>query len=105
MLNVSAVVRAGGVVQISHAAQMYNTTGSAQAWASWSASGANTISASDVYAAAGGQPAGAGVMLQAGRTDIVKGLNPGYTTFTHVYRTGGGGTATFLNRSLSVLPL
>lgn len=66
----------------------------------YAASGANTIAVADAVSAQSG-----GTLQLSGSTSLLlTGLTPGATTFTAKYRTTGG-TATFLDRSITVVPL
>jgi hypothetical protein len=78
------------------------TAGSfSEAYMSFAISGGTAVAASDATSLVR-----AGTTLeQASAMYLVTGLNAGSTTFTAQYRTTSGSTATFENRSITVIPL
>ena len=101
--SVTITVPASGRVLLSFGARVSNTSSGGWGLVSYDASGANTISASDTYSA-GFRVATANDECTVERTEVLTGLTPGSTTFTLKYRAVAG-TAQFLNRYLSVVPL
>lgn len=101
--TVTVNVGPSGMVLISVGAR--GSSSSAGGWwlMSYAASGANTISASDNYAA-GFRCATASDEVVSYYTKLLTGLTPGITTFTCKYRAVAG-TATILIRNISVVPL
>lgn len=82
-----------------------NTAGTV-AYTSYTVTGASSISAADsrALAYATGSTAAA-TFLMASYVHLENGLSAGSNTFTMVYRMGsGGGTGTWSNRCLTVLP-
>jgi hypothetical protein len=70
-------------------------------------SGATTVAASEAKSLAFGQSGGITpptVTQQASATFLVSGLTAGANTFTAKYAVSGG-TGTFVNRSIIVMPL
>ena len=79
-----------------------NTVDNNQTWMSWALSGSNTRAASDNYAIhQDGIPANNAWRI--GAITILNDLTPGTTTFTAKYRVGGG-TGTFDDRLIGVIP-
>ncbi len=77
------------------------------AFLSYSVSGASTIAASDEHAVIRehGSSSDTG-LVQASTTSVVTGLTAGSNTFTLQYRSSSkSDTATFSNRSITVIPL
>jgi hypothetical protein len=72
-------------------------------WASFAVSGASSVAAADVNAVETTRAAGADD-LQATTKTVLTGLTPGSNTFTMQYKESGG-TVTFSNRTLAVVPL
>lgn len=64
-------------------------------------SGATTLSASDSNAA----QVNGSTNISAACISMITGLTPGSNTFTAKYRAGTGGTATFIRRTITVIPL
>lgn len=103
--SVTVTIGANGVALLVVSSQSFQANNGAQSFASFSASGANTIAASDANALAFGLPTvGSGMMAQFSKVKILTGLTPGSTTFTLAYRVSGG-TGTFTFRDISVVPL
>ena len=80
---------------------MFATNGATSMFMSFAVSGATTMAPTDARAL---------VLLgndlqQSSASFVVSGLNPGSNTFTAQYKVDGSGTATFLNRSMWVIPL
>lgn len=81
-----------------------NNTAGAGAFASYTVSGASTIGGSDSRAVAYEPPSVAAATLsRAAFVGLANGLTPGVNTFTLTYRASAG-TATFDNRTLTVIP-
>lgn len=85
-----------------------NDTNNAKTYMSFALSGANTLAAADNVAAVFQSPS-ANVVGSIDRTVLLTGLTPGSTTITAKFKveTGGGGsgTGTWVNRSISAIPL
>lgn len=103
---VTVTIGNSGMAIIAFSAEMFNGTSGDYADMSFVASGANTITVgTDPYR----------LFVQATGTNIpdnkcayytvLTGLSAGSTVFTCKYRTIIGGTATFVNREISVIPL
>jgi hypothetical protein len=76
-------------------------------WVSFAVSGASSVAASDANAVEHTRQLSA-TDVQASTTTILTGLTAGSNTFTMQYKSdgsGGGTTATFSNRTLTVIPL
>lgn len=101
--SVTITIPTSGRILLSFGARVSNNTGGGWGLVSYDATGANTISASDNYAA-GFRVATANDECTAERTEVLTGLTPGSTTFTVKYRAVAG-TAQFLNRYISAIPL
>ncbi len=84
-------------------ARLDSSTTSDSVYMSYAVSGATTIAAADTSALEYAAFA-AGVNIQASYVDYVSNLTPGFNTFTAMYRTTGG-TATYRNRRLIVIPV
>jgi hypothetical protein len=84
---------------------MENNTASQWAVMGFAVSSATTIAAADTIAIMVGNPAGV-TSMRVGNSSIflVTGLTPGSNVFTAKYRATSG-TATFLNRKITVIPL
>lgn len=103
--TVTVTIGANGLAWINVSVQTFTNTNSQQTFTSFAASGANTIAAADTFAMIYGLPTtGAGESLSASFGRLFTGLTPGSTTFKMKYRTSSG-TATFANRSITVIPL
>jgi hypothetical protein len=79
----------------------------AGAWISFSIDGTTTPAATlDQRAVfrSHGSSGGTGA-IQASTTTVVTGLTAATHTFALTYRTGGGDAGTFLNRTITVIPL
>lgn len=70
-------------------------------WASVAVSGASSVAASDAWALTS---QGTNVMA-ASRGHLFTSLTGGSNTFTAKYKSGGGSTATFIDRELIIIPL
>lgn len=83
--------------------EMSNDTGGARGFMGVAVSGSSTISPNDnrafIY-----ESGSAGDLIQATYTFIIESLTAGTNTFTAKYRVSGG-TGTFADRSLTILPL
>jgi hypothetical protein len=102
--TVTLDVGANGLALVSVFGHLQNSTASGEsAFIGIALSGANTVAANDNRALRY-QPWTANAFGQFGATFLFGGLTPGSTTFTLKYRTTAG-TATFVNRRLSVVPL
>jgi hypothetical protein len=101
--SVTVTVPASGKVFITFGANMLVGTSGNSSRMTYSMSGANTIAASD------------GVALRAITSTtvsgssyvqgIISGLTPGVTTITMKYRSGPAGSATWADRTLTVIPI
>ena len=98
--SVTVTVGASGIVLIAFSSYIFNT-GTNTSFVSYAVSGANTTAASDAN----------GVQMKMNSSDatysrmtIITGLTAGSTTFTLSYRTTAG-TATYSNRTISIVPL
>jgi hypothetical protein len=76
-------------------------TGGGQAYMSFTMSGANTSTGNDATAL----NLLGNAFQKASAIFVLSGLSPGNTTFTAVYRSSTGTTATFQNRYIVVQPL
>lgn len=84
-------------------AQMDNSS-TGESWCSYAVSGASGISALDSWAIM--NEAGAGELIRAGISSFRSDLSgAGLNTFTMQYKVVGGGTGTFDERELIVMPL
>lgn len=103
---VTVTVGESGNALVCIGSNMANNTASGDgALMSFAASGANTISAGTVPYILFYQTWTAGALGEFGRMWLVTGLTPGVTTFTAKYAIFSGGTGTWKNRSISVVPL
>lgn len=84
-------------------ARMENSTGTAQSVMSYAVSGATTIAADD-YGSAWFQSDSASQRARISAFNLETGLTPGSNTFTAKYRAGSN-TATFVHRTITVIPL
>jgi hypothetical protein len=104
--SVTVTIGASGKAIVFLSAQMQNGTSTAYAWMGCAISGASTVAASGARAImyqnvfTGGSP-----QAQYGSPYLVTGLTAGSTTFKLKYRAAGGGTASFNNRNIAVIPL
>lgn len=85
-------------------AQLSNGNAAAAAVASFAISGATTAAASDVNAVWSSSSVASNVDQQS-YVSLVTGLTPGVNTFTMKYKASNGGTASFSNRSITVVGL
>jgi hypothetical protein len=86
---------------------MSNGTINDAAWMSFDTSynsGGSLIAANDATALAVVE-AVAGIGAAIGATFLITGITPGSATFTAKYRVSGGGTGTYANRTITVVPL
>lgn len=101
--SVTVTVGANGILLVAVAGWMSLDVGGNQGLISYAISGASTVAASDAesiwYQAYSG-----GAQHQCANVFLVSGLTPGSTTVTMKFRVTGG-TGTFKNRALSVVPL
>lgn len=100
--SVTATIGASGRVLVVVGCQLYTNTVDAYAYMSFAVTGATTRAASDNEALYF-RTARAIDGRQASHVSIVTGLTPGSHTFTGKYRVTGG-TGTWLNRRLIVIP-
>lgn len=101
--TVSATIGTSGMCIVIIGATISGSLGGAVGYASFAASGANTVAAADANAYAVGAVGG----LTAGQQSYITtltGLTAGSTTFKMKYRTTTG-TATCSNRTITVIPL
>jgi hypothetical protein len=99
----SVTVDHGKTAMVFLACEMSNSSADLQSAASFSASGTSHVSAHDSYrlvadGTAASQPSRYSMVRLVGK------LTTGTSTFTMKYRVGGG-TGTFLNRTITVFPL
>lgn len=100
----SVTVTTGSSALILIAAGLSQNTLNGYASASYDVSGATSVSAGDDWAVTL-RAAVANQQITAGTADFRTGLTPGSNTFTMRYMAGsGGGTATFFNRRIAVIP-
>jgi len=104
--SAAVAVPASGTVLVVVTALLEDDTASDTAWMSFvSTGGTGNVSASDARALAREHGSGAGTGgIQASAMFEVGGLSGGAHTFTAKYRVDGG-TGTFVNRSIVVIPL
>lgn len=79
-----------------------NSTATANSWASYTVTGASSVSPSDNYALSYDSPTVSST-IYASYATIEPSLTPGSNTFTIQYRVGSG-TGSFGSRRLSVIP-
>lgn len=101
--SVTVTIGANGLCLVSLYCGRYNNTNSGQALMSFVASGANTIVASDTYCI--GEVNSGNFQFNGGAVHLLTGLTAGSTTFKAKYRAQTAGTAFFINRRISVIPL
>lgn len=101
--QVTVTVGPSGAVLVSITAQMTNSGSAGFAIMSFAVSGANTIAASDANSIQYKNPFVGGTGPRFGATKVLTGLTPGSTTFKLKFKASGG-TATFTNRDISVIP-
>jgi hypothetical protein len=95
-------VTTGPVVLVMASVISSNDTAGSNSFASYQISGANTLAASDSWLL-GQASSGAGRVIGASRVKLHTGLTSGSNTFTLLYRVSGG-TGTFQDRQLQVIP-
>lgn len=101
--SVTVTIGSSGLALVTLSADMYNGTSGAYAFTSFVVSGGNTVAASDANGiSVGGSTANPEILI--GRTVLLTGLTAGSTTFKLQYRVSGG-TGTFINRNIAVVPL
>ena len=100
--DVTLAVGPLGVAIVSVSGETWDSivSGIAQPYASFSCSGANTVSPSDANAL--GVWSSDGTQIAASKTVVLTGLTPGSTTFTMKYRVTDS-TGTFKNRQIGVV--
>jgi len=96
---VTATIGANGKALVTVTSLHYNS-GANDSYHSFAVSGASTVAAGDASATSSNGTAG----MTSSTTTLVTGLIAGSNTFTSKYKAGSG-TATFLNRSITVIPL
>lgn len=101
--QVTVAVGSSGKALVFIQAQVSNSAGGNYGWVGVALSGANTASATNEYAFQS-VSSGANVQLQTSLPILLTGLTPGVTTFKMKYKVSAG-TGTFVNRSISVIPL
>ena len=97
-------VPASGKALVIVTASETNAGSSGGAFMGFAVSGATTVAASDTQAFSFVNGGNQAQTVQASGTFYVSGLTAGSNTFTAKYR-GTVGTATFVNRSITVVPL
>lgn len=85
-------------------ALIQNSTGGAGGSVSYTISGATTLAATDAWSTQA-RPSGVANNFRHSSVHLQSGLTGGANTFTAVYTTPTGGTATFAERQLLVFPL
>jgi hypothetical protein len=104
--TVTVIVGASGKALVFLSAQLQNSGFICYAWMGFAISGASTVAANDARAIMyqnvynGGSP-----QAQYGAPYLLSGLTPGSTTFKLKYKAASGGTASFNNRAIAVIPL
>jgi hypothetical protein len=98
--SVTVTVGANGLVLLTITASAVNS-GANENRITYVVSGANTIAAADANCVVTGTGA---VNMTLSKTVLLKSLTPGVTTFALSYRVTGG-TGTFFNREITVVPL
>lgn len=101
--TVTATITTSGLALIILQSAMTNGTSNQVSFVSFSASGSNTIAASDAKSIIQGSPTGA-VYSTGSYAALLTGLTAGSTVFTMSYKASAG-TAYFKNRVLTVIPL
>jgi hypothetical protein len=81
-----------------------NTTANGAAMG-FAVSGATTVAASVNQILYSQSPVGGSSAIEASACCPISGLNPGSNTFTAKYEAVVGGTASFINRIITVFPL
>jgi hypothetical protein len=99
----SVTVTTGTMALVIVSAEMWNSTSAFAALMAFAVSGATTRAGADAEALRH-QSGTASEEAAASRMTLVTGLTPGSNTFTAKYRANGG-TAQFLNRAITVIPL
>ena len=102
----AVTVTTGTKALITVSAELYNTTANGGSYMSFAVSGATTVAAADLYSVSMG-PVAATVAdaIGASRVTLLTGLTAGSNVFTAKYRRLNAGTATFANRTISVIDL
>lgn len=102
--TVTVTIGASGIALVVINSINANSNSSSASYASFAASGANTITAIDGNSAESVYPASF-TNFSATKTIFLTGLTAGSTTFKMKYKiAAGGGTATFSNRTIGVIP-
>jgi hypothetical protein len=102
--TVTVTVGANGLALVSVAATCSNSGADGTTSISFAISGASTVAASTAKHTASMRLATATAAIRYGHTVLIDGLTPGSTTFGMRYLVPAG-TGTFLNRTISVVPL
>jgi hypothetical protein len=106
--TVTVTIGATGRVLVGIKTELINNTANAWTYATFAASGANTIAAADKYSVKY-QAYGANAANAIGAPFLITGLVAGSTTFKMKFRvqTGGGGSGTgqFVDRHIFAVPL
>jgi hypothetical protein len=104
--TVSTTIGANGMALVIVKCGMSNNANGSGAVAAVSVSGATTVAASDANSLALVNTSGTNSFtMEASSAILFTSLNAGTNTFSVQYRAAGGGTATFYNRILTVIPL
>lgn len=101
--EVTVTVPASGKIFITFGANMLVGTSGNSSRMTYSMSGANTVAAADgvaLRAITSATTSGSSYVQ-----GILSGLNPGVTTITMKYRSGPAGSATWSDRTLTVIPI
>src|SRR5262249_11952363 len=105
--DVAVTIPASGNALVVVTANIQGPSGSSNfAYMSYSTTGACARDASDTDALQRSQGTSSSTgFIQASAVSVATGLSAGAHTFRACYRTDGGGTGTFANRTLVVVPL
>lgn len=98
--QVTVNIGVNGLALVTVTSLHYNTNAGQDTYHSFAVSGASTQAATDSRATSSNGTPG----VTSSTTTLVTGLTAGSNTFTSVYRTSGG-SGTFINKSISVVPL
>lgn len=101
---VTVTIGANGLALVTVSAELFNNTLGDYAVMGFAVSGASTIAAA-VASSLYNKADVANNSWRGSYTTLVTGLTAGSTTFTAKYERITGGTATFVNREISVVPL
>lgn len=103
--SVTTTIGANGLALVNISSLMSNNTASDSCFMSFAVSGASTVAASDANSIQYGIAAtGANSLYKMGIGILLTGLTAGSNTFKVKYKVNGG-TGTFTNRQISVIPL